>query len=559
VIRKERAITHLFGTLFAVVAPVSLWGCGGSGDNGPVNPISGVMNVQQFKIAAGETRTVTGDLIVNSTDDLVIDGQLLVTPGARVALYSEKDVIIHGVVKPAPTRARSTREGEPPADLVIASRNVDISPQTAPFPVELAGEGGSALITTTAANGRVSISQEIIARRGKYSDSRTVNGGSGGNIEIGTQKAIDAAVADGKAGAVTPLTIAVTSKLQAGDGGWGLTDYKGIQTPGLFDLRGTDGGRGGDINLSAGTVTAVDAILVPGRGGPGGGADGPKAADGAAPGEKGSNLKAHSGSGGRGGVATVKGQRRVEGGGGKAGDIRAAAGNGGPGGRGGDSTIEVGAPGSGLSENEAVVSLVNGGNGGNAGAPFQNGGDGGSVVLTVATRHDGTAGRTAAVVTNSYGRGGNGYSGCTNPTTVGTNGGHGGSFTGPQSLYFPHPEAFVGGNAGDGVPPGVKGRGGTEALTGVKFDDGRPGVTCDVAALAVRLAHNLSVNGTVRFPAGTLVPFRDFSGVIVAQPDVGCDKTHPHAPGGFTINGVGPFDDMAPGGCGIGEFVNSGG
>lgn len=338
--------------------------CGGSGGSAG---LSGVMNVASFVIPAGETRTVTGDLIVNSVADLVIEGELKVTPGARVALYSEGDIKIHGPISAAPARGRITRQTEAPSpDLVFAGTDVEITEV-----VEAAEAGGDIYITTLAETGTITISQNITTKPGRDANAYTEPGGEAGGIHLGNEHAIGAAKKDGKANATKPRSITVTATLTTGRGGHGFIDHLGHLNENLLITTCGPGGGGGNVFLDSNqeaAPTIPHERVVLGRGGDGGScgsAEEPvRGRSGTYEGEAGQSVQVFLFPEGRGGGLYLRGtfadysaER------GNAGNVFVAAGNGGPGGKGGDTDIlllvdlEIG-------NKASELHLKDGGNGG---------------------------------------------------------------------------------------------------------------------------------------------------------------------------------------------------
>jgi len=67
-----------------------LLGCGGSGGSSGGNFISGEINVANYVIPAGKTVTARGKLTLKATDQVQIDGTLLIDPSADVVIESPK-------------------------------------------------------------------------------------------------------------------------------------------------------------------------------------------------------------------------------------------------------------------------------------------------------------------------------------------------------------------------------------------------------------------------------------------------------------------------------------
>jgi hypothetical protein len=460
--------------------------CGGGGGG---SGLSGVLNVASFVIPAGETRTVTGDLVVNSVADLVIDGELRVTPGARVALYSDGDIQIRGLIGTAPGRKRITRQAQkPPANLVMSAKNVLITKGNNPVVLEPADVGAGIFITTWANTGKVQISQDLVTKPGKDSTTRSVAGGDAGHINIGNAFAIAEIKRDARGNAGTPRLVEITSTLTTGRGGEGFTDYTGVEQNGTLVVANTSGGAGGIVDINSSQETPLNISrekVILGRGGHAGncGTAGEpiRARSGTAAGEAGQSVVVDLSTEGLGGVLFLKGtstDHHAEHG--LTGNVYVAAGNGGPGGKGGDTTVEVDV-GTLLEPEASKITLEDGGNGGTSTQQFKNGGLGGNVTITVRGRQ--AAPELHTVMVNNYGNGGAGLSGCTaTPPGPGTSGGRGGTLTVPLSVAHTVQNSFRGGNAANGDPPGAKGAGGTLSKDGSRYPEGDAGAPCSAAS-----------------------------------------------------------------------------
>lgn len=461
---------------------LALVSCGGGG-NGNGGGLQGTLNVDSFVIPAGETRTVTGDLIVNSIQDLRIHGELLITPGARVALYSKSTVGIHGPIRAAPGRKRGRGRDDEPKDLIIVGRNVDITLKSAPFAIETADFGDNIHITTTDPQGTVTISQDLITKQGKDSTERGVDGGRAGSINIGDLFAIKAAKDDGKTDATKPKAVVVTSMITTGRGGNGFTDLQGIDVSGVLTVTGSNGGWGGKVHIDA-TLPTDPKIptrhVTLGGGGNGGSCGAPgnpvRGRSGQQPGEEGQSVKATAALSGLSGALYIGGNLSSTVTEGTYGSVYISAGNGGAGANGGKTTIEV------YDTAEAhpalsQITLADGGNGGAATTQFVNGGKGGAVDIRVLQNHVVLPAYDVRI--DNYGNGGGGSSGCAaTPTVPGSHGGVGGDLTVPPPHSIGVSNSFRGGRGGDGTPPGVKGLGGTFTRDGTRYPDGASGFVC---------------------------------------------------------------------------------
>lgn len=465
--------------LLALVA-----GCGGSPSNGSggvggAGGMSGSITQDTFVLPAGETRTVTGDLLIATTGDLTIAGHLLLTPGVSLALIAEGALTISGNVDPLPAEADATsRQAGAEPFCLWAGPFVDCSGMF------VAPPGTDFLYTGTSALGvspRLTISGGLICSRARDGRSREEAGQDGGDIELGTARAIELAAQRFSFVVRNPseaVSATINGALQAGEGGAGFSDSTGVRSGLNLDLRGTDGGRGGAVTIQAseGVTYGPNAYVQAGSGGAGGRAVG-RATDASGRLEPGGDLVARTGHGGDAGQVRVNGELANPPGGGvassgPAGNMVVAAGRGGPGGRGGNARLTPGArgaraPGEAPSDPVAdatYVELSLGARGGDADTPGMAGGDGGTIWILPADRR-----AAIRLVVTGYGGGGDGFNGCaTTPAQAGTNGGSGGQppdfalDCGPDvdvvSATFSG--AFDGGRGGDGTPPGLGGLGG---------------------------------------------------------------------------------------------------
>jgi hypothetical protein len=547
--------------------------CGGGG-GGVENPISGEITGADFIIPAGQTRTAVGDLTVRTTNSIVIDGTLLIVPGSTVKLFTDGDSFIRGRIAPTNRSAEVRGRGTNSGDFYHCADNITLTPQgILGGGITAAGPGDSIVMSTNGdGTGTINISAELETQSGEHSTTRDVPGGSAGVIILGTSSATVRLRTNGHPQAGTPRTVIISGTLKTGRGGNGFSDLTGTLLPNRLDLKGTNGGSGGSIAVEATeTVNLAAATIVPGDGGTGGSCGSvnapARAPSGTAAGQKGLDVRAETGSGGSEGflLAGLNANTYVppaaepETTQGASGGAYVAAGDGGPAGDGGATTIVMGTPGASTFNTGAYgeIALTDGGNGGASNTVFVNGGNGGGVTISFRPAFDVNGFKTQARFQN-YGRGGAGFNGClTTPLRPGSNGGRGGNlqFVLPSGESYPytHQNAFIGGNAGPGSPPGLKGTGGSDItnVNGQKFADGQPGAVC-TETLVVILDHALVSGGQTIAAQGTQIPLSEITGGQVQSHAEGCNGDHLH--GVIVYRGY-TFQDPAPQNCGHGRVI----
>jgi hypothetical protein len=511
-----------------------LWGCGSgtpeSPGSGSGTPIGGQMNVANFTLPAGTTRTATSDLTINASGNIRIDGTLLISPGVSVALLAKGATTITGVIMPdssAAARSRVVSPGRTRDDgghpLVIDGENITISNEnTGDGLITLSPPPGEDLLIATDDNeGTVTISREIHLVRADDASSTTENGGNGGSIEIGTSKAIQAVKAKGSSAADMPASIVVVrSNLSAGTAGKGFTETAGTLQGGVLMLHGTTGGNGGNILFTA--AQSVKHITKAGGNqwlstdGGEGGSVGTfdhilHAPDGTQPGQKGADVNFATGDGGNAGKVVVTAPttdlrlNKYNGQMGGTGRVYLSAGNGGPGGDGGSIIGTVGTG--------SLYAWVfsNGGNGGNSADRAHPGGNGGTISLS-STRGNVNITILSSVEITNCGNGGKGFNGCASGGN-GTDGGSAGkiaatgltlTFNGiklPSRLNIT--SSFVPGSGGDGTPAGKAGQQGKDEAGKLLGTPAVDGGGCPVATyqiVEVPAASKINDNGDI---AGT--------------------------------------------------------
>lgn len=166
---------------------------------------------------------------------------------------------------------------------------------------------GNAHVAPRSADGGITIAGAFsnLNGRGGTDGSPAANGEDGGDIQLGTDRAIQAFMQVG-ARAVRPRTVRVSGTLRAGDGGRGGNDRSGQGTdPRTF--RSGNGGNGGDVFIAASElIDLTGAGESAGFGGFGGSCGPYRGTNGSAPGQSGQSIQATSGNGGNGGSTTVQ-------------------------------------------------------------------------------------------------------------------------------------------------------------------------------------------------------------------------------------------------------------
>ncbi|HWD41114.1 MAG TPA: hypothetical protein VG944_19860 [Fimbriimonas sp.] len=487
-VRLERFV------LGALIGAVVL-GCGGGGGSSPAAGLSGIVNTADFSIPAGTTRTVTGDLQINSTGAIEIDGTLVVPQGVSVTLISGGPLSIKGNIKAsaATTASVTERGGGGAPTFSIGGPSISVSGGIS-LPI-----GTTALVCTRGA-GSVTISG-IYTPPGKDSKDQSLPGGDGGAIEIGTPAAIEFANEKGETDAAAPATILVSGLVSAGSGGRGFTDTKGVNDGTTITAHASNGGNGGDVTMVATTSITVGGSVYAGDGGDGGDCT-VTAPDQTSPHKKGINVVGTTGDGGNGGSISMtpapSGANIRAGHKGWPGSAKLVAGKGGSGdGDGGDATViggDMGKDGTGATPaQEAPVEtyILTGGKGANAEDAAENGGKGGSVTLSGKT-----GGAIPQPTTNplmNAGAGGDGFGACgAAKQTPGSNGGAAGKIVIHGLRYTAG--TVKGGDGGDGDGPGTGGAAATDDAGKTVGKPGNPGKSCGGTGLHVTNTVSTSTN-----------------------------------------------------------------
>jgi probable HAF family extracellular repeat protein len=568
-----------------VVAFVGMPGCGGGNNATGTSPpgwaatgasLSGVMNVTDFSIPAGTTRTATADLTINAGGKIQIDGTLLVTPGVGVALLAKGPLTINGAIQStdaASSRSRGatslarnaaplTRSGQTPPrtrddkpkPMVLHGQNVliDVNAKVAPW------AGQDVLIATDDATGTVTIERDIILPHGYDAGNSTENGRDGGSIEVGTDRAVQAAKAAGAPTAGQPAKVVLdTIFIKAGTGGAGWAEWNGKLVGGALQFFASNGGNGGSVRIHAAQSVKKpvgQVTIIGGNGGAGGSAGRSEpttpndqtpptiathAPDGKMVGEKGADVDFFSGDGGNGGdgevvAPTIDTALNITAGqGGRGGSVLVSAGNGGPGGDGGKLTGSVGISGrDGMGQGmtpegahpAATVYLTNGGNGGDAPDKDHPGGKGGAISFIGSDHNPAVIGayqqdtqkslRPGGFILRNYGNGGQGFNGCMNGGVNGTDGGSAGLNANGFALqvHGVKPDeitaSFVPGNGGDGAPPGKAGQQSKDDTGNLLGKAANNGSLCAIAGCGVPGGRSLALRR--RSPSGyTIVLLKD--------------------------------------------------
>jgi hypothetical protein len=554
--------------------------CGGGGGGGG-NGLFGVINTASFEIPAGETRTVTGDLTVNSTGPITINGTLLIPDNANVALLAGGEVVVGGEIKPSGTKAPAngkTTDGE--KLLLIGGDNVTVNgPITSPIRIMMFVNDETDSRQQT---GTIALSEPVRTEDGRDSTHYATDGGDAAGIDIGTFEAVLAAQAKGVKG-MAPLDIEEVLTqgstgliIRAGRGGHGVDDPNGTPQGKNRIYRASSGGKGGSVKLVANNIKLLSGVRA-GHGGRGGscGADGARAGDGTAEGEKGGNVEMKLGSGGRGGDLALTGTLVMgsggltvaAGNGGNAGEaLGGGPGNGGPAGAGGDMSIEVGTPGAGGDGpagwidgdpgKKASITIKRAGNGGYSWNPNLAGGNGGNLTLTA---KQGQPDYEKLVLDNSF-AGALGFDGCkVLPHTSGSNGGKGGVVSHLAQLLN---SSANGGRGGDGVQAGVGGEAGV--VPGASPTPGAAGGGCHFDTTHIQGFGFLAVKlefPTGPFAKGDIIPLIRLFGGGVSGPEQNWNHHHLHGIIAVVarLQGqrteLGPYPDPAPEASGHGSII----
>lgn len=456
-----------------------------------------------------------GDLELVADSVLSIAGTLVVGDGISVNAGSLDSMFVTGSIVPADagtSSARHTRSvraaAAPTPDLTLWGSNLNIG--RASGQSEITSKGGVNIggINGPRGTGELIIEGATIqAGLGAPGTKQNPNGGPGGNVEIGTETARNAAAAaSGRPSALFPyigFQGSVIARAGGGGGGFmiGFRSDATIASNTVTAVAG-NGGRGGNVRVEAGDVSFKNSTLVGLFGGKGG--DGGWVAfnappdvihDGSGPNGEGESLTGTTGSGNQGGDVSVVGNifaganSTIEAGrGGSPGNFLARGGDGRNGGGGGNFTARIGirgSPGAAIVDGAAqpdpdpasralvrVESSMSGSQSTNSAMP---GGAGGKLEVTDLTGN-GAAYVEPIDATESM-NGGTGFNGCVvEPQTNGTNGGPGGTFQSFGVALGRSALSFLGGSGGSGVQPGTGGAEGrnldTDTPLGERGPDG---------------------------------------------------------------------------------------
>jgi hypothetical protein len=551
--------------------------------------LAGSYRPVRFHLAAGETYTATADVVIRTDELLRIDGELLYEPGVSVVLHSADSLVVTGSVgpvepegSPALVLAADAGATDPcgralPGDLLISAREVELTGD---------GAGGGGLgglrsagnlwVASAGSNGQLTISYKVLTSGEGYEGCKGHDGGLGYSIEIGTGAA-NILVAERLGSPHAPFDAIglFSAGIYAGWGGRGWSNQGETEKEGSTRVaEATNGGPGGDLRITSARLLRFGADVGAGRGG-GGGHVAAAAISGGGVDGAGEDLRARSGSGGASGsILVVAPQLELESPRFEAGDLGwpgalfVTGGHGSSGKPGGrfDLTIgRFGPPGRLVlnGEEQALtpthfevsVEVLNALNGGRA-VEQVDGGDGGQLEM----RFEDASPRAAdyRIIVRNAGNGGAGFNGCEAGGTYGTNGGHGGRLDIPLPVrpIVLEGRNFSGGDGGDGNGFGTGGFRGRDVTIASPFgEQGEDGARCPATVPALELAYALSDD----FPAGAVIALDRIQGLHTAQPEEGCASEHVHALAseGITIDGMGPFPDPDPFGCGYGVVVAS--
>jgi hypothetical protein len=241
--------------------------------------VGGVVNTTTWGVASGKTVTVTKNLAVFARTSITIAGTLVVPRGIQAAFFTPSFTIAQPSGRIV--TAKNKKWGGPVDDFVSACQ-IDIQPQGGV--AWEAGAGDDLGFTSnrkqhadpkhpcTAVVG-AEISMDPAAKGG--SDKKHPNGQDGGSIVIGTKAAIALTQAlakrDGhRMSAYAPDVVELDWPLRGASGGDGKDDRKGSSGAAGVSFTGTNGGIGGGVQISAGSITGSQPDLFGGNGGSGG-------------------------------------------------------------------------------------------------------------------------------------------------------------------------------------------------------------------------------------------------------------------------------------------------
>ncbi|MFN3729378.1 MAG: hypothetical protein ACK4XJ_06675 [Fimbriimonadaceae bacterium] len=582
----------LLGAL--LVSPPALWSCAGSSSGGtaPGNELSGRIDAAEFTIAAGETRTVVGDVIVRTTGPIRIDGTLLVRANVSVDLVADGPLTIAGSIRPdgpAPAAFAEDKHVLLFGDGVTVSGEVESRHDL--YVAVMERDDTSARFAETQI---VRITGTMTTSDGRHATNANENGGDAATIFLCEQTANELARSKGgKPGPARaiqvgpdPPTAANKFFVRPGNGGNGFSDVAGTRNGKSLSARGSNGGKGGNLLMAADTMVIAGNTSA-GNGGHGGDAGPPRSADsiraldGTQNQEDGGNATAIVGAGGDGGTVAVRGSVVIglqgltfrAGDGGNAGSTNVQSGRGGPSGKGGAMVLQAAKPGvagraEGFTPSEpamegehTVFVMRDGAMGGESLFETFAGGAGGAVEF-----RDPDQAQFVIQFSRSVANGGAGFDGCAVlPRTLGTQGGKGGT----SSVQLAVQGAWSGGRGGDdpngGQPGGERGQGPTGPMgqegpkgSGCQF---QPQTTVGEGYIAVILEHDLGEH----LKAGDVVPLIRIRGGHAANVEPGCNSDHLHSHGEgieVTLNpdegrviSVGRFPDPNGPGCGYGKLT----
>src|SRR5690349_13795275 len=100
-----RPVSSRLFLLSSIVLLLGLNSCGGgsASNNTILNPVQGEITTTAFQIPAGQTRTVTSDLTIRASQNIEINGTLLLSPGASLTLLTDGDLSVTGTIQPTAT------------------------------------------------------------------------------------------------------------------------------------------------------------------------------------------------------------------------------------------------------------------------------------------------------------------------------------------------------------------------------------------------------------------------------------------------------------------------
>ncbi len=528
-------------------------------DNAPLaTTLAGRVERVDIVLEAGKTYHATADLQLVADRMLRIDGTLTYDPGVAVSVGSRDSVILNGDIKPAggslPGRARLAAAGLNAGlgqDVVVWGRNMNVGSANRSGTLQGEGNvyvGGLADPAAPMIEGVVHFQNVLIAAgTGSNGTAQAKDGTAGGNLEIGTALAQNAAAqasGNGTGQTFSAIVFLGDTHFNGGTGGNGyeIGSHADATVAGnLVTAVAGRGGPGGHVNIRVSgdfsMLIAHSVEIVGGFGGFGGAVDfeyntgEEHLLDGSGPNGEGESLMATTGAGGLGGLVRLTvGQILnpqfnpviIGGTGGGNGSLFVQGGNGVNGASGGNITARMGAAGTagdasaetltgskqysvGNAAHQAAVSTTNALWGGAAPDNSRPGGPGGTV--DVQEEGGGPPYVGTEINLDATSVGGKGFNGCnSNPLTNGTDGGPAGKLNFPGTKVPNMFGSYRGGDGGDGNQPGVGGAQGQDISRGTAIGSkGQNGKACPqlitVSQTSIAFTHHVGMTACPQLAA----------------------------------------------------------